>query len=214
MLGAAIGTTVGCIIWYLIFYFGDINFGFLAFIPAIMGGLLGKMMAREDNTWIGVTAAVFTVLGIFFTSYAIAAHEFAKDFGGSTDSLFPTYDERMAEAKEAAAAKTDDEIRNFLKNRDRKTFEKFAKKGEKYEPEAIEKEEIDGFKMFEQKTLQDFANGKPSREEYEADIHKAKKAGTWVTRILTAISAIVSAGIFGIISMIMAVSIAYRTGSG
>ncbi|MGV3754176.1 MAG: hypothetical protein ACO1QS_02190, partial [Verrucomicrobiota bacterium] len=214
MLGAAIGTVVGCLIWYAVYYFGEINFGFLALIPAVLAGVLGRLMAREDNTWIGVTAAVFTVLGIFGTNYAMAARELEKEFGGTSDSLFPSYDIRMMEAKEAAAAKTDDEIRAFLQNRNRKLFEKFADKGEKYKPESISKEEVDAFKLFEQKELQDFADGKPSREEYEKEISSAKKAGTWFARILTAVTAVISAGIFGIFSLIMAVSIAYRTGSG
>ncbi len=214
MLGAAIGTVAGCLIWFAVYYFGEINFGFLALVPAVMAGVLGRIMAREDNTWIGVTAAVFTVLGIFGTNYAMAAHELEKEFGGTTDSLFPSYDVRMAEAKEAAAAKTDDEIRAFLQNRQRKFFEKFADKGEKYKPEGISKEAVDSFKEFEQKELLDFANGKPSREEYEQEITSAKKAGTWFTRILTAVTAVISAGIFGIFSLIMAISIAYRTGSG
>lgn len=215
MLGAFIGTVVGSLIWYTIFHFGDIDFGWLALIPAVMSGMLGRKMAREDNHWIGVTAAVFTLIAIFGTRYAIASKEMDKKMGGiDSEAIFETYDEKMAEAKEAVAAKTDDEIKNFLQNQRRRQFEKFAEKGEKYQPEGIDKEDVEAFKTFELQEYKDFANGKPSREEYEADIQKAKKAGTWVTRIITAFAVIISTGILGIFSLIFALGVAYRTGSG
>lgn len=215
LLGAFIGTVVGSLIWYTIFHFGDIDFGWLALLPAAMSGMLGRKMAREDNHWIGVSAAVFTLIAIFGTRYAIASKEMDKRMGGiDTEAIFETYDEKLAEAKEAVAAKTDDDIKNFLQNQHRRQFEKFAEKGEKFQPVGIEKEDVDDFKEFDLPEYKDFANGKPSREEYEQDIKSAKQAGTWATRIVTIFSVIISTGILGIFSLIFALAVAYRTGSG
>lgn len=216
LLGAFIGCLVGSLIWYAIFYFGEIDFGWLALIPAVMSGMLGRKMAREDNHYIGVVAAVFTVLAIFGTRYAVVSHGYPGKHGADTMAEFqlPTYDEHMAEAKEAVAAQTDDEIRNFLQNQNRRVFQKFAKKGEPYKPVGIGNDRVKLFKEFELKEFQEFANGKPSREEYEKTVQSAKSAGTWTARIVTALTVIISTGIFGIFSLLFAISVAYRTGSG
>ena len=215
VLGAFIGTVIGSLIWFTIYYFGDIDFGWLALLPAVMSGMLGRKMAREDNHWIGVTAAVFTLIAIFGTRYAIASHEMDEKMGGiDTEAIFETYDEKMAEAKEAVAAKTDEDIKNFLQNQYRRQFEKFAEKGEKFEPMGFDKEDVDEFKEMDLPEYQDFANGKPSREEYERDIKQAKQAGTWATRIFTLLEVIIFTGLIGIFSLIFALAVAYRTGGG
>jgi hypothetical protein len=215
LLGAFIGATVGGLIWFTFHYFVGFSLGIFALLPAILSGVMGRKMAREDSGYMGVAAAVLTVIAIFGTRYAITAKEIADEqMGLDGSSLFPPYDERMALAKEATAAKTDDEIRAYLMKQDRQDFEKFAEKGEKYEPTSIDGDRVKFFKEFEQKQFQEFVNGKPSREEYEQQIATAKHAGTWITRIVTAVTVIISVGIFGIFSMIFAVSVAYKQGSG
>ncbi len=216
LLGAFIGTVVGALIWFAIYYFGEIDFGWLAFIPAVTSGMLGRKMAREDNHWIGVAAAIFTVLAIFSVRYAVLTHEIGRKTGPEDSTAFhsPSYDERMAEAKEAVAAQTDDQIRNFIQNQNRREFEKYAGKGEKYEPEGVTNEEVKEFKDSDLKGFQDFANGKPSRAEYEKELQNDRVTETWITRIGTALLVVVTTGLLGIIPLIIAICIAYRTGSG
>jgi len=213
LAGAAIGATVGALIWYAIFHFAEFEHGLFAFIPAALAGFLGRVMAKEENNWVGIAAAVFTLVAILGTRYVIYS-KVVDDTISSIESLIPSYDERMAEAQEAVKAKTDDEIRNHLQNQARLGFEKYAEKGEKYEPRGIRKEEVDAFKKYALQAHQDFVNGKPSREEYEGDIAKTREMSRDVTRKGTVVAVLLRTGVFGIITLFFALSMAYRTGAG
>jgi len=224
--GAFAGAVLGGLIWYAIYHFGEIDFPWCALLPAVLSGGGARWLGKQDNTNLGILAAIFTLMAIFGVRYTIASIHLEKQIKESRP-VYKSYDEYLAEAKLAVAAKTDEEIMAFLRKVDEADFnrrieneikeggeaaEKAKKK--KYMGLSISRDMIFSFKEDGVEEYKELLNGKPSREEYEAQFKVEDKVITWGMRVAAAASAFISIGIFGLFSTIIILGVAYKVGSG
>lgn len=199
---------------------GGIICGLVTMGVGVLAGFGTKLLGRQFNTNLGVIAGACTLVAILTARLTFALGE-VQDFkqGMGEVMKMPTYEERLAEAREAVNARTDEEIRAFLRKQEEKLFQQFARKGEQFEQEPITAEDIRAFKDLQLPAQKAFVEGKPSREEYEKEVADAEKAAaefsekvsnSWLTKGWVVFRTL---GIFQIFWLCASVSTAWRIGS-
>jgi hypothetical protein len=224
--GAFAGAVLGGLIWFAIYHFGEIDFPWCALLPAVLSGGGARWLGKQDNTNLGILAAIFTLMAIFGVRYTVASIALEKEIKASRP-VYKSYDEYLAEAKLGVEAKTDEEIMAFLRKVDEADFNRRVEndikeggevaekaKKRKYMGLSVTRDDIFSFKEGGAEEYKELLNGKPSREEYEAQFKVEEKVVTWTMRLAAAASAFISIGIFGLFSTIFILGIAYKVGSG
>ena len=112
------------------------------------------------------------------------------------DLVESVYRTRLAQAQEVAKIKTDEELKEYLINHDAKGQMPSEGMLRDWRSEVLPK-------------LTDFANGKPSKEEFSRDFRKTEDVqGDKVTRLKD------SLGFFTFFWLLLGVSTAYKLGAG
>src|SRR5262245_44471241 len=177
VVGALVGTVVGSVIYFCIFYFTGIRLYFMAVGVGYLAGLGADLLSRKEGSKeLGILAATFTIVGVICSQY-FAAHIWwrAEDPVKNTGEA---YKEMLAESKKVMQAVpngTDQEIRTYLASAD-------LDKGEKPDPASVTDQDIADFKKTWTE-MRDVANGTTTAEAYTAKIKKeaeadAKEEGT------------------------------------
>jgi hypothetical protein len=179
--GAIIGCLLGAGIWYVI----AVNFvalRLLAWIPGFVGGLAAVLLARKTSEKLGKAAAIVAGVVTILAQIAVIAGINDKRL---TEASEDSYRERMALAKKASDAKSDDDIRKLIDEDPdydginatslRETLRQVAKKAEKIEREEADKaagkdpgdaEQIANYRNKRVPELIKFSQGDPSRSRF------------------------------------------------
>jgi hypothetical protein len=161
-IGAIIGGIVGMAIWYFTVISTGYEMRWLAILVGVCTGwgarLLGGGKHPKLATLSGFAAVTAILLGQFLAIQFIIAE-------GVDELVEQSYKERIALARDAAAAKTDKDIRAVMAKDDKAGFDEKS-------ADAITDEDLAKYRSKEFVALQKFANGSPSRTQYEAQIRK------------------------------------------
>jgi hypothetical protein len=178
--GAIIGAILGMTIWYFVVISTGREVKWLAVLVGLCTAwgarLLGGGKHGKLATASGWSAIVAILLGQFLAIQHIKA-EFIDDL------IEESYKDRIALARDAAAAKTDKDIRAVMVKDEKGEFSGKA-------ADNISDDDLAKYRTKELAALQKFANGSPSRTQYEAQIRKEIEdsgAGGYEFRIVTII---------------------------
>ena len=179
--GAIIGCLVGAGIWY-VFAVNFVALRLLAWIPGFVGGLAAVLFARKTSEKLGKAAAVVAGVVTILAQIAVIAGINDKRL---TEASEDSYRERMAFAKKAGDAKSDDDIRKLIDEDPdydginatslREALRQVAKKAEKMEREEADKaagkapgdaDQIANYRNKRVPELIKFSQGDPSRSRF------------------------------------------------
>lgn len=190
--GAAIGAAIGMGLWYVLAHYLHIASGWVAWGTGVMAGFGARALGRAPTPLFGIIAAVFTLLAILGGSYLAMLADIdkfvAKELNGA-------YEERVAFAKKATAAKDDAALRAVL-----------AEDGDA--DAKISDADLARLKADLPK-LKELTQGKPTKVEFQQEL---------ASDIRDAISFAAVAKsyfrIFTIIFIVLGISSAFKLGSG
>jgi hypothetical protein len=201
-VGAAGAGLLGMLGWYLLIKSTGYEIGYAAWGVGVLTGIGARILGRGGSTGLGVWAAGCAFIAVLGGQY-LAAKSFADELTGDLETAArQSYDKRLAYAKEALQAQTDDEIKRLL-------AKEAAEEDGTPDPSQITAEDIQQFRDEELPKLRDFANGKPSREEYETDFKSIKDS--WMFKFLILKS---SFSLFTLLWLFLGMGSAYKLGSG
>lgn len=190
--GAAIGAAIGMGIWYVLAHYLHFASGWVAWGTGVMAGFGARTLGRAPSPIFGIIAAVFTLLAILGGSYLAMVADIDKFVAKELDGA---YEERVAFAKKATAAKDDTALRAVL-----------AEDGG--DTTKVTDAELAGLKA-ELPKLKDLTQGKPTKAEFQKEL---------ASDIRSAISLVeVAKGyfrIFTIVFIVLGLSSAFKLGSG
>jgi hypothetical protein len=197
-VGAVVAALAGMMVWYLIIKLTNIEFGIIAWG---VGGLTGfgcRMLGGGYSVKLGCIAGACALV-------AIVGGEFLATKAGVNKLMAPmiagAYDERMAYAKRALEAKTDEAIRELLA----------AEKSDgdaKVTPEAIKPSDIAEFRK-ELPKLEAFTKGRPTKAEFEREFRERLDSAEMNALILKH-----SVSLWTALWLFLGVGSAYRLGTG
>jgi hypothetical protein len=198
-IGAVVGGLIGMAIWYGIIVITNYELGLIAWGVGGLTGFLAVVFAGGTEKSIGVAAALCAIVAILGGEILATKHVSEKMIASLVGK---DYDGRVAHAKEAVQAKSDDEIKTFLAKTE-------SEEGLKVEASSIDAARISEFKKKELPEYKKLAEGKMSRKEYEQDKLDEVKALIPFGLVLKE-----SIGVFTILWIFFGVGTAYRLGSG
>lgn len=191
--GAVVGAFIGMICWAMITIFTGMELGYAAWGVGLITGGMARLMARQGSTLQGLVCAGCAVIGILGGQYFAAKYEVDRSFRYEAEK---EYKIRMKNADAVLIPQTDDEIRAYI-----------ATENEMKSVDVTEKDILD-FKK-EIPVLQEFKNGKPSKEEF-IKAQLPDKASLFYNLIIL----FNSIGLFTLLWLLFGVASAYKLGSG
>lgn len=159
--GAAAGTALGCLIWYLIFHFSGVNLRLFALLVGAGGGFGARICSKDEgSSQLGMITCVIVLCGIVFTAYNIGkdrVHGFADK---AVNGIFKEQVDYAKRAIQAVPNGSDDEIRAFLAK------EESGDSGEKTKPTDIPAHEIRLFREVRLEHYKQLVDGKINPRDY------------------------------------------------
>ena len=160
--GAAIGALLGMAIWYFIVISTGREVKWLAILVGICTGWGARLLGGGKDGKLSTAAGWSAIAAILLGQFLAIQHM----KGEIVDEVVEeTYKERIALAKDAAAANTDKDVRAVMIKDEKGQFAGKA-------PDSISDDDLAKYRLKEFAALQKFASGSPSRTQYEAQIRK------------------------------------------
>jgi hypothetical protein len=195
-VGAVAGGLIGMLCWFLLIKLTHYEIGYVAWGVGVLTGVGARMLCRSGGVLLGLVAAVCAFFAIIGGEYLYARSEATKELDAIVDKA---YRERMAYAKEAAAAQSDEEIRAVMAKHE-------SDGGQSSAPTA---EQLKAFKEDELPKLREFAQGKISKAEFGREFNRIKDSFLFKVLILKE-----SVGLFTLLWLFLGVTSAYKLGAG
>lgn len=165
--GAVVGGGLGALIWYLLIRFTGYEIGYAAWGVGVLAGLGTRLLARNGSPALGVAAAVCALAAIlggqYFGAKDVVAKAKAEQSSVMAGVLGNAYEDQVKFAQQVLVAQTEDELKKLVATN-------IADEGETPNPGAITDEELAKFKKEQMPHLRELAAGKPSKEEFIANI--------------------------------------------
>ena len=197
ILGAIVAGFIGMMAWFYLIKWTGYEIGYAAWGVGFLTGVGARVVGCKGSTALGFFAGTCALLAIIGGQYLAVKVETDKIF---EQSAREGYGQRMAYAKEAVVAKTDAELKALL-------VKEFAEDGAK--PGGITDEDLTNFRENELPLLQDFINGKPSRQVFEANVLGMKNSFSFNLMLLKE-----SVGLFTLLWLFLGVGSAFKIASG
>lgn len=185
------------LVWYFLIKATESSFSLVAWGVGVVTGLGARLLAKEGSMGLGVICGLCALIAIVFGEYYGIRALIAKE----TKKFVPlAYAARMVYAKAATEAKTPEEIRALLaEDSDRS-------------PAEITAAELKEFQEQELPKLRDFLNGKPSREQFAAELSRDAAANFDYKEYF--FKEDVKSGIFMVLFILLGVVTAWKIGAG
>ena len=159
-IGAVVGGLVGMLAWYALIKFTGYTHSLVAWGVGGVTGAGARMLAKDGSMGLGLVCALCALGAIVFGEYyGVRAYIMKRgdQFAAIADAA---YEAQKEYAKQAVAAKTPDEIRKLIAERDEK------------KPDEVTEEEIAKLQKSLPK-LQDLADGKITKEDFRKKLNNA-----------------------------------------
>ena len=151
ILGGVIAGGIGMAVWYFLTVATGKEFGVAAWFLGALTGIGVRVLARDGSPMLGYVAAVCACLSILGGQFLAVNTYINRGFVKGAEKA---YLKQISLAKEAVNAKSDQEIKSWLrKNQDDGTLE-------------ISQADIDAFRDHDQAKMQQLLDGNPSEQEY------------------------------------------------
>lgn len=161
-VGAIIGAIIGMAIWYFTVITTGFEMKWLAILVGICTGWGARLMGGGKHAKLA-TAAGFAAVAAILIAQFLAIQFIIAEF--VDEQVQQSYKDRIALARDAAAAKTDKDIRDVMAKDEKAGFDEKS-------PDSISDDDLAKYRGKELVALQKFANGSPSRTQYEAQVRK------------------------------------------
>lgn len=156
---------IGTLAWYLITLSLHKKLGLLAIFVGAFIGWAAKFLARGPSQALGFTAAIVAFVAILGGGFFADRHETNTYVN---DLLKELYNARVAYAKEAVTAKTDEELKEIIATQ---SLADAIESGDDdllvLDPDQIDATRLAKFKTTELPQLKNLAEGKVSRTSFE-----------------------------------------------
>lgn len=197
IIGAAVGGFIGMLIWAGLIVATNTEIGWIAWGVGGLTGFAARAIGRGTGPTIGLAAAISAFIAIIGGQFLATRHAVTTFMDGVVKE---GYNEHIAYAKEAAAAKDDSEIKAFLV--------KQAQLDEEDTP-AISDSDVNDFKRDELPGLRKAANGQLSRAEFERTNRASLESVFTTKQILLS-----SLSFWTLLWIALGVGSAYKLGTG
>lgn len=154
IFGAVVGAVIGAIIWYFI-AMNSVALTLLMVIPGVAAGFMARLFARRSNQSVAVGAGVIVAIVVALTEMAVLSGLKEKYIA---EDLAMLYEERMALARQATEARSDQQVREVMLEDPETTFST---------PDTISDEAVAKYRRNELAALVKFAKGEPTRAKFE-----------------------------------------------
>lgn len=195
-VGAAI---LGMIVWYLIIVGTNTEFGILAWgVGAFIGfgcRVLGAGYSQKLGIIAGVCAFVAIVGGEYLATRT-AYQQFLDQF------MEGAYEARLEYAQRAVQLETEEQTRAFL-------AEGMSDEEETVAPADITPQQLAEFRQDELPKLKDFAEGRPTKAEFEREVRASLNSARMQAEVLKH-----SVSLWTVLWLFLGVGSAYRLGVG
>lgn len=151
LLGGIIAGSIAMVVWYLLTIATDMKFGIVAWFMGVIVGLGARVLGREGSHGLGSIAALCATLAILGGDFLVASHFVNQALANRASTRYETM---MSEARMAANAKTDEQIKAWL-----------VKNGDSGEQATAE--EIEEFRSKTQPEMQKLLNDPSAKERVE-----------------------------------------------
>jgi hypothetical protein len=217
LLGAAIGSLVGSLIYFALFsYDAFYALKLMAIGVGLLAGLSGKLLAKEGCNELGIIAATLSVAGVVGAQYFVTRSWWHESSTMTAAAISSAYEEEVKEAKLVVAAVpngTEPEIRAYL-------AKEATKEGEKLSPKEVDIEDV-GELRDNLPRYRDLASGKLTKEDWEreqkaeenGEAKDAKKEKEEEERTFKWVFVALTFSRFNIACLVGAAGIAYKLGS-
>ncbi len=196
IVGAVVAGFIGMMAWFFLIKLTHYEIGYAAWGVGVLTGFGARVLTDEQTKTLGIVAGVCAFIAIIGGQYLATKSQFDEFV---ETAIKGAYDGRLAYAKEAVAAKNDEELRAIVTKHEQED-------GEKGGPKEFD---LAKFKTTELPELQKFAAGTPNKAAYEAKIRDTMNSTEMKTEILKS-----SVGIFTILWLFLGVGSAYKIASG
>lgn len=191
--GAAIGAAIGMGLWYVLAHYLHIASGWVAWGTGAMAGFGARALGRAPTPLFGIIAAGFTLLAILGGSYLAMLSDIDKFVN---KNLAGAYEERVAFAKKATAAKDDAALRAVIA-----------------EDDGGDASKITDAELAEVKAdlpkLRELTKGKPTKAEFQQQLSDSIRSNISLADVAKGYFRI-----FTIIFIVLGLSTAFKLGSG
>jgi hypothetical protein len=159
-IGAVVGGLVGFLAWYALIKFTGYTHSLVAWGVGGVTGAGARMLAKDGSMGLGLVCAICALGAIVFGEYYGVRALIMKQADQFASIADMAYEMQKEYAKEAVAAKTPEDIRKVIAEREEKT------------PPEVTDEEMAEFKK-ELPELQEIASGKVSKEDFRNKLKTA-----------------------------------------
>lgn len=198
-VGAIAAGIIGMLLWFFIIKLTNTEYGIIAWG---VGGLVGfgcRILGAGYSQKLGIIAgacALVAIIGGEFLATKTAFNAYMSEM------MEDAYAERLAFARDATQASSDEDIRKLVAQ-DASTEE------ETVLPENVSAEAIDQFRADELPKLKEFAEGKPSKAEFMRQIQQQLNRASVQAMILKE-----SLSFWTLLWLFLGIGTAYRLGTG
>jgi hypothetical protein len=193
---AIVSGLVGMGGWYLIVDLTQHEIGYAAWGVGVLVGFLTRKLAGNGNVTLGIVAAGSALLAIIGGQYLVTTHALEKY---ATEQARLAYDARMAFAREAVGAQSDEQLQVLLARYGTN------EEGAALDSNAISAEQVARFRAEGLPRLREFVEGKPTREESERAMVEEFKASIPQLAVLKA-----SVSVWTLLWLVLGVGSAYK----
>lgn len=193
-IGAVVGGLIGMFIWYFLIRLTKYEIGIVAWGIGGLTGFAARMLSQRGSHLLGVICGVSALVAIIGGNYLATRYFVDAEMKTMAEQQ---YQSRLQFAQAAINAKTPEELRSLIA-------------AENEEPvTSITDKDIKEFQEEELPDLREFANGKPSKEEYTAMVSKLGLAFVPKWELLKA-----TFSLFTLLWLFLGVGTAYKIGAG
>ncbi len=197
MVGAAVGGFIGAAVWYFLIKSTGSALALVAWGVGVVTGLGARLLARKGSMALGIGAGLCALLAIVFGEYLAVKAIVTRE---GTKMAAIAYVGQMEYARQAVKAQTPDDFRKLIAEANEKN------------PAAITDAEIKSFQDEELPGLREFAQGRPSREEFARQMGEAFADRFDYQEFF--FKEDVKSGLFMVLFAVLGIATAYKIGSG
>lgn len=195
--GAAVGSLIGAAVWYFLIKSTGSTFAVVAWGVGVVTGLGARLLARKGSMALGIGAGLCALLAIVFGEFLAVKAIVARE---GTKMAAIAYVGQMEYARQAVKAQTPDDFRKLIAEADERN------------PTDITDEQINQFRTEELPGLREFAQGRPSRDEFARQMGEAFADGFDYQEFF--FKEDVKSGLFLVLFAVLGIATAYKIGSG
>lgn len=192
-VGAVAGAAIGAGIWFAVLKSTSLSGGFIAPVLGILAGFGARLLGRGASPTLGGAACISATLAIVLMGWLVMVEQVNRQMQPQLKTI---YDSKLAEAKLAAAAKTDEEMKAIVARNTMSVDVSGSR---------VTEAELKTFRTTVLPKMLDLASGKISRSEFESKQLAQWRGGQDWMEIWQD-----SLGIFGLLWMLAGVGAAAR----